>query len=83
MFSSEDELASDLLSSRLFGIVYFFEVPHETEGEMYFLFCYIFLSTCTHTHTWFESMVERNIFSTNSATDDKILELMLFRNYLI
>lgn len=24
----------------------------------------------THTHTWFESMVERNIFSTNSATDD-------------
>ena len=59
MFSSQDELASDLLSSRLFGLVYIFVFPRETEGEVYFLFCYIFL--CTHAQTGFESMVERNI----------------------
>lgn len=43
----------------------------------------IFFLVRAHTHTRLESMVERNIFSTNSATDDKILKLMLFRNYLI
>ena len=51
MFEAGGTLRSNEMRAESFLREEVFEVPHETEGEMYFLFCYIFLSTCTHTHT--------------------------------
>ena len=85
MFSSEDELASDLLNSRLSGLVYIFRFLMRLKVRCisYFVI-FFFVQAHTHTHTHgLNQWLKETFFSTNSATDDKILELMLFRNYLI